>query len=175
MEYTPTATFRKKQSTAATLLVIVAVFTVISWALFGVLIHLILKKYDEYDAALQAWRLAGRPGPNYRSSDFYVPEPSRTIPFTLARTLPPLVLASSTVPTCLVLALQKRLHPAMLLSVAMPSLCLWLGLGIFNAMAEDPYWSEKLNLETVDRVAQGVAAVRNLTLLDPPDSPRVGI
>lgn len=160
MPITRTPVLRSRQSPFATILVLIAALDITSWALFAVLIHRVRAKYAAHHAALDEWNLAGRPDPTFcaRPCNRYPPSPSMST--TLILTLPPLITSAVTVPALLALALQRRLHPVLMLCVAVLSLCLWAPFGIFNVLGSDPYFTEKTELDAIDHMWQAVAALQ---------------
>ncbi|OAG05695.1 uncharacterized protein CC84DRAFT_1259087 [Paraphaeosphaeria sporulosa] len=155
MPHTPNTALREKQRSAAGFLTFGFILDTVSWALFGYLIHLVHKETDAYYAALQACD-----SPNPSPSSCNLDPRTHSLPWALTLTLPPLIFSSLTVPIALALALQKRLHPVLILCVAVPSFCLWISLGILNALSSDPYLTENMNPMPVDKWMQGVAGMQ---------------
>lgn len=111
---TPTDPLKDNRRPSILLLSIIALLDLIAWALTGGILALTRERYI-HTALLP-----------------YEPEP--TLPLLLGTLLPPLILDTLFVPLLFVLALQSRLHPVLLLSVAVVAFALWLGLGIWNSI-----------------------------------------
>jgi hypothetical protein len=165
MRPTNTTVLRSEQSRFAKALVLLALLDTISRALFGVLIHIVRGKDEAYHAKLRAWKAeGGHYSPTCHSPcSLQQPYPTTNMPATLIFTLITLGFDTLFVPTTLVIALKRRLHPVLLVCGAVVGFCLWAALGMLNALlhgesdtafpdAEESMWKAIAGMQCVGGV-----------------------